>query len=79
MDKRKSLANIKQEIQQEIDNGYAETIVGFHSDYRAFMGGEFKRGAYAQIAAPYGGTKRIYAPSYAALLDKIRSLGVEAF
>lgn len=59
-------------IQKEIENGYAETHVGFHSDYRSFQGGEFRRGAYAQIAAPYGGTRRIYAPSYAQLLEAVR-------
>jgi hypothetical protein len=58
-------------IEKEIENGYAETRVGFHTKYQTW-GGEWRRGAYAQIAAPYGGTRRIYAPSYAALLATVR-------
>lgn len=64
----------KQQIEHLIDNGYAETHVGFHADYRSFEGGEFQRGAYAQIARPYGGTIRIYARSYSDLLARVREL-----
>lgn len=58
--------SIKANIESKIENGYAETQVGFHSEYRMWNGIE-QRGAYAQIAAPYGGTKRIYARSYSEL------------
>lgn len=57
----------KQHIAKKIQNGFAETHVGFHSEYRMWQG-EWVRGAYAQIAAPYGGTTRIYANSYRELL-----------
>jgi len=57
-------------IEERIRNGYAETHVGYHADWR-FWNGEFRRGAYAQIAAPHGGTKRIYASSYASLLSML--------
>ena len=57
----------KRQIEQLIANGYAETHVAYHSEYRLWKG-EWRRGAYAQIAAPYGGTIRLYARSYAELL-----------
>lgn len=57
---------IKSAIESKIENGYAETEVGYHAEYR-FWNGIEQRGAYAQIAAPYGGTKRIYARSYSEL------------
>ena len=57
----------KHQIAKLIENGYAETEVGYHSEYRLWKG-EWRRGAYAQIAAPYGGTIRLYARSYAELL-----------
>lgn len=63
--------NTKVEIQKLIANRYAETHVGFHAEYRYFGDGEFRRGAYAQIAGPWGDTHRIYAHSYAALLEKL--------
>jgi hypothetical protein len=53
-------------IEKLIENGYAETRVGYHSEYRMWNG-EWRRGAYAQIAAPYNGTRRIYERSYAEL------------
>lgn len=58
--------NIKQRIKEKIDNGYAETYVGYHPNYQVWNGYE-QRGCYAQIAAPYGGTIRIYEHSYAEL------------
>lgn len=58
---------IKTRIEMLINNGYAETHVGYHSEYQIWNGYP-RRGAYAQIAAPYGGTKRLYAHSYAELL-----------
>lgn len=63
---------IKQQIKQQIANGYAETHVGYHADFRSFEGGEFQRGAYAQIAELHGGTYRIYAASYAELLAVVQ-------
>jgi hypothetical protein len=57
----------KRQIEQLIANGYAETEVGYHSEYRLWKG-EWRRGCYAQIAKPYGGTIRLYARSYAELL-----------
>ena len=63
-------------ILQLIDNGYAETHVGYHAEYREWNGYPH-RGAYAQIAAPYGGTKRIYERSYAALLLTLLTDSVE--
>ena len=57
-------------IETRIENGYAETHVGYHADYRMWHG-EWRRGAYAQIAASYGGTKRIYARSYAELYKSL--------
>lgn len=57
---------IKANIESKIDNGYAETHIGYHPDYRFWNGVEHK-GCYAQIAAPYGGSKRIYADSYSEL------------
>lgn len=58
-------------IESMIANGYAETHVGYHAEYCAFNGGEFKRGVYAQIAQPYGGTYRVYAGSYVELLEAV--------
>jgi len=53
-----------------IENGYTETHIGYHAEYQTWNG--FKhRGCYAQIAQPYGGTKRIYANSYLELLDEV--------
>lgn len=57
---------IKVSVASKIENGYAETHVGYHAEYR-FWNGTEQRGAYAQIAAPYGGTIRIYARSYSEL------------
>lgn len=57
---------IKANIESKIENGYAETHVGYHADYQ-FWNGTEQRGAYAQIAAPYGGTIRIYDRSYSEL------------
>lgn len=62
----------KNEIARLIENGYSETHVGYHADLRSWNGGEFKRGCYAQIAQPYDGTVRIYAPSYAELMVAVR-------
>jgi hypothetical protein len=61
----------KKEIERLIRNGYSETHVGYHAEYRNWKG-EWVRGCYAQIAAPYGGTIRIYAPSYAKLMIAVR-------
>ena len=61
----------KKEIEILIQNGYAETHVGYHAEYRMWKG-EWRRGAYAQIAAPYNGTIRIYERSYAELLISVR-------
>jgi hypothetical protein len=61
----------KKEIERLIQNGYAETHVGFHPEFR-YWNGYPRRGAYAQIAAPYGGTIRIYERSYAELLISVR-------
>jgi hypothetical protein len=58
--------SLKTKIENLIENGYAETHVGYHSDYREWNGYP-RRGAYAQIAKPYGGTKRIYERSYSEL------------
>lgn len=55
------------EIQALIENGYAETHVGYHADSQ-FGGGSWDRGCYAQIAKPYGGSYRLYARSYSELL-----------
>ncbi len=57
---------IKANIESKIENGFAETGIGFHSDYRMWNGVE-QRGAYAQIAETHGGTKRIYARSWSEL------------
>lgn len=66
--------NTKQQIQNLIENGYSETHVGYHPEYRTIScnGGEFYRGCYAQIAKPYGGTTRLYANSYAELLIDVQ-------
>jgi len=61
----------KKEIEKLIQNGYAETHVGFHPEFR-YWNGYPRRGCYAQIAAPYGGTIRIYERSYAELLISVR-------
>lgn len=66
MNKKQIIAKIN----ELIENGYAETHVGYHAEYRIWNGTE-QRGCYAQIAAPYGGTVRIYATSYAELLEKV--------
>ncbi len=58
--------NHKKEIEKLIENGYAETHVGYHSDYR-FWNGTLRRGCYAQITKPFGGTVRIYQSSYSEL------------
>jgi hypothetical protein len=63
--------NHKEEIKRLIQNGYPETHVGYHAEYRNWKG-EWVRGCYAQIAAPYGGTIRIYERSYAELLISVR-------
>lgn len=63
-------AQIKKQIEDKIANGYAETHVGYHAEYRNWHG-EWKRGCYAQIAAPYGGTIRIYSASYAELMENV--------
>lgn len=68
-----SKKQIKSQIEVMIENGYAETGVGYHADLRMWDG-NWRRGCYAHIAAPYGGTKRIYAMSWAALLEKIQQL-----
>lgn len=69
---------IKERIQNKIENGYAETHVGYHSDYQFWHGTE-QRGCYAQIAASYGGTIRIYERSYAELeISVLEYLAVEA-
>ena len=60
--------SIKSQIQSLIANGYAETHVGFQPKYDA----QERRGCYAQIAAPYGSTIRIYAKSYEALLEAVQ-------
>lgn len=66
---------IIRQIEAKIDNGYAETHVSYHADWRYIdCNREFFRGCYAQIAEPYGGTRRIYADSYAELLEKIKQL-----
>lgn len=57
-------------IEELIENGYAETHVDYHPDFR-FVDGEYRRGCYALIALPYDGTGRTYASSYAELLDNI--------
>ncbi len=66
-------------IEALIENGYAETHVGYHAKYQMWNDYE-RRGAYAQIAQPYGGTKRIYERSYSELyttlltdLDEIKA------
>ena len=61
----------KKEIERLIQNGYNETHVGFHPEFR-YWNGYPRRGCYAQIAAPYGGTIRIYERSYAELLISVR-------
>lgn len=66
-------AALKKQIEALIGNGYAETEIGYHAEFRSFQGGEFQRGCYAQIAAPYGGMRRVYATSYAELLVKVES------
>lgn len=63
-------AQAKSKVQELVANEYSETHVGYHANYRQWNG-EFKRGCYAQVAAPYGGTIRIYASSYAQLLDNV--------
>lgn len=62
--------SIKNQIATIISNEYAETVVGYHPEYRQWHG-EFERGCFAQVAAPYGGTIRIYGNSYAELLDNV--------
>ncbi len=57
-------------IEGLIENGYAETHVGYHAEYREWNGC-LRRGCYAQIARPYGGTKRLYERSYAELLTSV--------
>lgn len=59
-------------IEKLIENGYAETRVGFHAEYRLWNG-QYRRGAYAQIAEPYGATTRRYERSYAELLTTLAS------
>lgn len=66
---------IKRQIESLIKNGYTETHVGYHAEYR-FWRGNWRRGVYAQIAAPYGGTLRIYERSYAELLTTILEMQV---
>lgn len=61
-------------IEAMIENGYAETHVGYHAEYR-FWAGDWRRGAYAQIAEPYGGTYRVYGRSYAEVLDHLFQRG----
>ena len=63
-------AKIKKEIHQLIENGFAETKVYYTQG--EMWRGEWERGACAQIAAPYGGTSRTYAPSYAELLEALQ-------
>lgn len=63
-------AQAKSKVQELISNGYAETHLGYHSEYRFWHGTE-QRGCYAQIAAPYGGTVRIYERSYPELLVSV--------
>lgn len=62
--------NLKQKIYDLIDNGYAETHVGYHADYQYFKN-NFRRGAYAHIALPFGGTYRVYERSYEELYTTI--------
>ena len=59
-----------QKIEALIDNGYAETHVAYHAENRLW-GQSWQRGCYAQIAEPYAGTIRIYAASYAELLNDV--------
>lgn len=66
MNKAQTIAKIN----ELIENGYAETHVGYHAEYRIWNGNE-RRGCYAQIAAPYGGTVRIYERNYAELLTSV--------
>lgn len=63
---------LKTRIRTLINNEYAETGVSYHAEYRNWHG-QWQRGCYAQIAAPMGGTIRIYAPSYAALLEAVET------
>lgn len=64
-------AQAKAKVEELIENGYAETHVGYHSEYRIWNGYQ-QRGCYAQIALPHGGTKRIYERSYQELLISVQ-------
>lgn len=61
-------------IEAMIKNGYAETHVGYHAEYR-FWAGDWQRGAYAQVAKSYGGTYRVYGHSYTEVFDRLLQLG----
>ena len=61
---------IKSQIQALIANEYAETKV-YHT-HGENWNGQWRKGACAQIAAPYGGTRRIYADTYADLLEALQ-------
>lgn len=62
---------IKNRIMHIIENGYAETSVGYHPEYR-WVHGNWRRGAFARIAGRYGATVTLYANSYRELLDTVR-------
>ena len=69
----KQIKTIKTQIEKLIANGFAETHVGFHAEYRSWDM-RWQRGVYAQIAESFGDTRRIYAKSYAELLFAIQAI-----
>lgn len=66
----RSNSQLRELIAHRIWNGYAETEVGYHAEYRMW-GDEWVKGCYAQIAAPYDGTVRVYAPSWKELAKEV--------
>jgi hypothetical protein len=63
-------SKFKNQIYRLIDNGFHQTYVGYHRDWRNW-GGCKRRGCFAQIDTPDRLT-RIYAHSYEALLIAVR-------
>ena len=59
-----------QKIEALIDNRYAETHVAYHAEHRLWHH-SWQRGCYAQIADTHDSTLRIYADSYAELLEAV--------
>ena len=57
-----------------ISNGYSDTYVGYHAEYRPW-GAEWRRGAFAQISETYSAPYRIYGHSYADLYDNLITAG----